>query len=382
MISMNNIKFYQLKNQVFNLLPLWMKNVISYVRAGNRIPIQGIPDGIDYEKLNEICFEYLMDEINTVSYLQISSWKPTGSYRLRIQTRSGVNWSLVFRNAEYNLNQISALDGLPIIPGPSEYLVYKNSDCALAEYLPKVYLCREVIPGVKFQYVLEDLNHGYRMISKGGTQTLFQAVLKLPEIHIAMEEWANIVGRDRLPQYNKDFSASLQVYAKKSLEKYYTKTFDKLVAEVLRHWPSICNVHECSEFSEKLGLSPIHGDFNTSNLWLQKKRPRRLKIVDWEWAGLGLPHADLASLLVWSSKEIERKALETYYKLTEELSFAQHWNIYQWCKMERAILDGSFIAAQYLKSSYPTRFNLPKYIQHAMYRLLHAHHELSRLCLS
>lgn len=379
---MDSIRFYILKDQVFKLLPVWMKNLLTRVRDSNRIPIHGIPSGIDFKQLNDICFDYLKDEINTVSYLHISSWKPSGSYRLKIKTRSGINWYLVYRDAEYNLNQIPALEGLPIIPGPSEYLVYKNSECALAEYLPNVHLCREVIPGEKYQYLLEDLNFGYKMISEGGTPTLFQAVSKLPEIHHAMKEWANIVGRDRLPHYNKDFSASLQVYAKSCLENYYTKTLDKLVAEVLRHWSNICNVHERGEFSEKLGLSPIHGDFNTSNLWLQEKRPWRLKIVDWEWAGLGIPHADLASLLVRSSTKIEQKALEAYFSKSDELSFAQHWKIYQWCKLERAMLDGSFIAAQYLKSSYSTRFDMVKFIQNAMYRLLCAHHELSRLRLS
>lgn len=328
---------------------------------------------MDREPLNEICLSRFNDSMSTVSYTHISGWKASGAYRLFVRTKAGINWNLVYKNSVYELREIPALDALPIRPGFIEYLVYGCPESALAEYLPRVYLCREVIPGIRYEYFLEDLSceHVRMSYDNRSLQIILHVVEQLPVFHAAIERWADMVGRQRLPSYDQQFSLTLQKYARTNLEQYYRWTLDSVVADVLRKWAQICKIHGSRAFREQERLSPIHGDLNTTNIWVGKGSGR-LKMVDWEWAGLGLHHADLASLLSTTSPEIEERVLNAYSGQNTELLPTEHNSIYQWCKLERGLLDGSFIAAQYMSGPRP-KARMMAFVRKAMHRVLEAY---------
>jgi thiamine kinase-like enzyme len=76
-----------------------------------------------------------------------------------------------------------------------------------------------------------------------------------------------------------------------------------------------------------------------------------VKVVDWEWAGIGVPHADLASLLKCVSPDDERMALETFSRGSGQLSAEEHLRLFRWCQLERRLLDAGFIARQQTMST-------------------------------
>jgi thiamine kinase-like enzyme len=77
----------------------------------------------------------------------------------------------------------------------------------------------------------------------------------------------------------------------------------------------------------------------------------RVKVVDWEWAGIGVPHADLASLLKRVSPDDERGALEIFSRGYSQLGAEDHLRLFRWCQLERRLLDAGFIARQQMAST-------------------------------
>ena len=359
-------KVSPVRNTIYNIFAF-------FERAGAH---EGLPSEIDRVLLEELCSHYLNDSINKVNFIKLSGWKPSGAYRIYIRTKRGKTWSLVYKNAKYVQNEIPALEGLPFIPGYPEYLIYNDSENTLAKYLPLIFSCQEIKPYKQYQYILEDLNHDYIRLSECDRNLVLQIVKKLSNFHASLEEWTFITGLCRIPKYDDNFTLSLQKYAYQALRRYKSIIHDDAVVRVLNLWSNICDVHRSTDLYDIQSLRPIHGDLNPSNIWIRKKIHDKVKIVDWEWLGLGFPHADLVSLLVNTSPKIEEKAIDIFSKKYDELSINQHKRIFLRCKLERAILDGSFIALHYMNSSYKTKMNMTKFVHNAMNRILYTYNEL------
>lgn len=350
---------------------------IARLRASGRrkIPIKGVPDGIDIEKLNELCFHHTGEHIKQVSYYHLSGWKTRGAFRLFIMTERGYYWNLIYKNAVYRTSQIPALKGLPLVPGPSEYLIYNNAVGLLTKYLPKIYLCQEVIPDVQYKYLLEDFGMEYQNAT---VKNVISLTTELTSIHEALNEWSFKIDKNYLLKYNYKYSIALQEYARKNLERYIHKMPGQNTLKVLELWNEILEVHDKTfDFHQN---HTIHGDLNLANIMVHVKDPNRIKLIDWEWAGIGIPHADLASILMWVSPEIEQKVLKLYAKHEDHISINEHIILYRLCQLERGILDAAFLAAQHMDTSIFTKFkstmNMPKYIEDSMYRVLKAYQVL------
>jgi len=339
------------------------------------IPVEGVPEGIAFETLNELCLCHLGKPLVHVSHVHISGWKAAGAYRLFLRTGGGRHWSLIYKNAIYSVDHIPALAELPVIPGPPEYLVYSNAQGTLARYLPTVYFCLEVTPGEHYQYLLEDLGQEYQRVSK--PEAFLGVVAALPAIHCALSEWSLTVDQDRLLHYGPEFSMTLQKHASKILERYARRMANTAVSEVCRLWPRISEVHRRQEFHESKTVHPIHGDFNCANIRIHQQHPDRIKLLDWEWAGLGMAHVDLASL-VKGRVSVEQQALAVFSGQDRRLSPGEHKRLYQWCLLERGILDGAFCAAQLMAlPNLPTSFSLSRFIEHSMRQVLSIYQELA-----
>ena len=335
--------------------------------------VKGTPEGIDFKTLSQLCIDHLGEPLRHVSHVHLSGWKTSGAFRLLLRTKRGRFWSLVYKNAIYTKDNIPAATGLPVMPGPPEYLVYKHGQAKLTKYLPNVYLCLEIIPGLHYRYLLEDMRPEYRPICD--STDILRAATELHALHVAMSEWSLVAGQDRLLRFDREFSAGLLNYARESLERYVQETADKSVSKVLELWARISKVHQRKEFHEFQAIRPIHGDYNRSNIHLHTNKTDAIKIVDWEWAGMGIAHMDLVSVLLGSNPEIEQQALKRFWEQDNSLSFNEHKRLYQWCQLERGLLNGAFLAKQQMESRSKIAW-VPGEIKASMQRVLYAYQEL------
>ena len=112
-----------------------------------------------------------------------------------------------------------------------------------------------------------------------------------------------------------------------------------------------------------------------------------MKLVDWEWAGYGSPYTDLVSLLKGARPDVEKRCFQEFDAAVRRLpsgsgsvfgrTDAENWRMYTWGKLDRAITDAGFLAAQHLDATHGTMFSLPRAISKSLARILDAHHALS-----
>jgi aminoglycoside phosphotransferase (APT) family kinase protein len=348
----------------------------TFIKRPKRLKFdEGLPTGIDFEILNELCVQHLAAPLQSASYAHLSGWKDAGAFRLLLQTAKGRRWSVIYKNAVYNLEHIPALVGLPNKPGPPEYLIYKNARGPLAQYLPTIYMCQEVVPGKHYQYLLEDVGQAYQKVS--GQENLLKAAKALVAIHKAMADCLCDVDQAIFFRYNSDFSTQLQEYVVANLQRYANITTSNAASEVLALWPHISKRHRCHPAYSLQTVSLIHGDFNPANILVHQRRPDRIKLIDWEWAGFGMPHADMASLLKRAPPEVEQQALLLFSDQNRRLSPSQHKTLYEWCQLERGLIDASFMIAQgMMQSSAEKSSRFYRYTERSLERVLRAYNEL------
>src|SRR5712692_4257628 len=276
-------------------------------RAQSPRPVAGTPEGISFEALDDLCLRLWKESLQEVSYLHLSDWKLTGPFRLFLRTRKGRRWLLIYKDAEYNDHHFPGLIGHPAQLGSAEFCVYSRAQGSLAQYLPTVYRADELTPGRHYRYLLEDLSDEYDPVSS--SDEVLRAAEALPALHRALEEWVNVVGRAHLLQYDSDFRASFLAYVQKNLQEFTQKSEEETLVELCRRWSPISQVYTSSEFHDLEPPRPIHGDFCQSNILLHRKSPNRIKLVDWEWTGIGKAHVDLATLVKRLTPEVEERAL-------------------------------------------------------------------------
>jgi thiamine kinase-like enzyme len=349
-----------------------------WLQLHSRFP--GLPEGIDAENINGLCLEYLGVPLRRASYAHLSGWKATGAYRLFLRGANGTVWPLIYKDAVYSPEQIPALRGLPLRPGLPECLVYSNPGEALIPYLPKVYLSLEVVPGRHYQYILEDLSQGYERLTRckeiGKRNGISIAASRLPDLHRALEEWSAETDPTHLLRFDREFSAALLTYAKGNLESYVQQTADKTVSGAMERWTAISEAYGRRQFYESPTSQPIHGDYHTGHIYASKENPSCIRLIDWEWTGLGRPHADLASLLKRVDADTEQQAVINYSEQDQSLPFSDHLRLYRWCQLERGLLDAAFLARQQMESRRKVHW-IPLYIQKSIGRVLQAQEWLS-----
>jgi hypothetical protein len=328
--------------------------------------IPGLPPGLSFASLNEACLLHLESPLQRAWYTPLSYWKSTcATYRLLLQPARGRLWKLIFKDAYYQGSQ-AALAGLPVNPGPPEYAVYTHVQGAMARYLPNVVYFQELARGEHFQYLLEDLSDAYQKDSRPAGS--LRAGLILPDLHEAMRQWLELAGPQNLLHYDEAYTQGLVEYAGRTLDQYCRQVDSSIVKGFCRRWPEIAGAYPDLDLDLFQATRPIHGDFNITNILFHKKEAGLIKILDWEWAGFGLPHADLASLLNAASEDLEKAVLEQYSTRVKNGSPQEHWRSYNWCKLQRGLLDSSFTALHVLENPTPKGFDRHKFIELALQR--------------
>jgi len=244
-----------------------------------------------------------------------------------------------------------------------EWMVYSFPAEGLGGYLPEVYRSMELTPGVRYAYLLEDLSGGYEPRSDAGWMVAVASML--PEMHRAMNEWAARVGYGGLLRYDGGFHERLEEFVWRNLEVYLKTVPSSRAWEMWNARRSIEAVFRREEFRSAPAEQAIHGDFNPSNILRRRGGGHAMKVIDWEWAGLGEAHADLASLLKHAGAEVEDRVLRAYAGQDRRLSLDEHKRRYVWCKLGRAMLDSAFLAVHSLMCPYKAVFNVHNHIGRA-----------------
>jgi hypothetical protein len=334
----------------------------------------GYPDGLTEGTLQQVCSEHFGSTIKKVEHLHLSGWKSAGAYRLIIRLQNGKEVFIIFKDAVYDFAQIPALENLPARPGPPEFTIYRHANEIIAPFLPKVYCAEELVPGTHYRYLLEDLGPNYHVVKRAGD--IEKAIATLPRLYKSLNRWGSEVEPQNLLHYNKSFLETLYAYSKTNLDLYSQYNEYEVLVEVLKHWPEIMTLHQQVLNGEQYPKSIIHGDLNYTNIHQANRNGNDFKLVDWEWAGIGYPHADLVSLLKGQPEPLEVDLFRKYTRQEDDLSYQEHRRLYIYCMLERGLLDAGFLTGQAIRSQEESRFSFPNAIRKALegilssYRLL------------
>jgi O-antigen/teichoic acid export membrane protein len=337
---------------------------------------KGYPDGFPAGVLEAAVRDRGGGAVVGVRYQHLSGWKKRGAFRLVAEDDRKRDWRFVYKNVVYEENEIAALKGLPLAPGPSEYELYCSAAEKMREFLPDVYASREVVPGTNYWYLLEDLSPEYTT-SDDVNKILFLCE-KLPDIHAAIGGCMDANLRERVLRFDRQFSLRLLPYAGDNLKRLAREKEVVDLRERLATWEQLADTYGgmLEEIYSANALEPIHGDLNVTNVMFHRNDNSRFKLIDWEWLGLGLPHSELASLLKAVPPQLEAKALSTYRLASGLESDPGFERTYLWCKMQRGIFDAGFFARQIADGQQDTALNLERHLSRALDRARTAWHDL------
>lgn len=324
----------------------------------------GLPEGLTEEEMRDLSREVHGKGVRETWFVHLSGWKDAGAFALVVKLEGGQTWKLIYKNAFYGQDQIPALKGFPALPGPPEFAVYANCADEICRYLPAVYRCEEVQAGCQYRYFLEDLNSEYHTFT--GERTLKQITGQMAEFHRALAEWGGHADLSGFIRYDAAFSSALREYTLASLEQYQRGLPNEKVRRFLDEWLSISALHADPGFDVEGTLQPVHGDLNWRNVMWNKRRPSEFKLLDWEWAGWSQPHADLVSVTKHMPAELAARALTAYAATVPGFSLAEHQRIFEWHRLERGLIDASFMAKQVVEAPPKTRMNVVRFIEDSL----------------
>lgn len=340
----------------------------------------GLPDGLSFSTLDELCLEHQDRPLQRASYQTLEvdrqplAWKETASYRVLLTLSGSKTWNLIFRNITYHSERVPAISELGNTPGSTEYVVYTKASGTLARFLPQPILCTEVTPGKHYKYLLEDLSSEFQAIQT--PQSAVMVVAEMTNFHRTLSLWAKALPGNKLLSYDRNFSAVLRDQAEKTFERFSRRSVNSTINEVTKLWTRIAKVHNNPEFYGYQTLRPIHGDFNRNNI-LRRSSPQEVKILNWEWVGLGVPHMDLVVLLQKATPEQEIQALSTYARQDKQLTLEEHTRLYQWCKLDRMMFLTTYLANQQMDSTSKRFITMPKTMEEMLQQLLDSYRSIN-----
>lgn len=334
----------------------------------------GPPPGLDRDVWARIFREHGHPRIVEMKHQHVSGWKDAGAYRVSLTAADGSCLSLIFKNARVDALDIPAFRELPVRPGPSEFHIYRNRTGALSAVTPAVYYCEEVLAGRHYRFVLEDL--GPHSVNPATPDDTIRAATQLAKVHAALEEAVDEEARELILHYGDELFDRLLTYAGRNFDRYVAATGDRNPVRVRELLPDLQTLRRDLDPYSLAPSRPVHGDYNKANIFFGTEDTSTIHVIDWEWAGVGLPHADLASLLKRDDPALEQVALARYASQLPSSAWKQHLHAYEWCQLERGLLDAGFLAAQQVDPAHEMGW-IPLYIANAL-RRAHRAYELLR----
>lgn len=195
---------------------------------------------------------------------------------------------------------------------------------------------------MQHELFLEDLNSTHRKTYSH--RDVIRSAYALLDLERALRDSAHDQAEGPMIRYDGSFPTAFLDYAHDALDRYVSATGDEPYVELLRKWQEISKWY----LSETPGEANdrVHGDYRVANIFHERANPDRIRVVDLEFAGYGWIHNDLASLLKGPSREATQGVITLVASERPEWGRAQHWRMYQRCRLERGLLDAALVASQ------------------------------------
>lgn len=307
------------------------------------------PVALDMERIKAILKAKGHRDVEWHGHRHISGWKTLGAFRIRFKTSKGF-LKLVYKNSDYSASEIPALVGLDVSPGYGEYFVYGSLPKCSARLIPEVYHVEEIEPGLRYRFLLEDLSTGYR---KGDRTNQDRIIIcdALPDLHADLNLLQDAPGVAQLPVYDQRYALHVLRYADDILRSSTEASDNPDLGALVGQWSEMASAYErATDWAHrKQSLSLIHGDYNPSNVLLERGQDG-IKVIDFEWFGFGLPHMDLATALKGSPAVTDR-CISTFSDRLGQRSREEDRQLFLFCAWQRGLLDASFRIKQRQKTN-------------------------------
>lgn len=336
------------------------------VRGHPRFTDAGAPSGVPAEDLEVLCEQLTGAPIRSVVHRHLSGWKESGAFLLRMTSVRGSTANLICKVNDHRPRAIAALEGFPVAVGPSEPLVLQAGSDGLRSFLPELYFIRtgEGLPTVLY---LEALGARWHTCTALPVD-IVRAARAAARLQGQLDRWHMTDTPTDLIAYDRDFAERLNAYLLTRLSDYASSSGDVAADGIVRRWGAISQLYLHDARGDHVRPTVVHGDFNTANVFIGAPR-RHVKVIDWEWAGVGDGYRDLAALLKRSSKRTESRALEAYHSVAGGVPAPFR---YERLQIERGLLDAAFLSVQLSQTEYEPRMNLRMYIDSSLRRVLRA----------
>ena len=305
---------------------------------------EGPPPSLDANLLDHVVESHFGRAPLAVAHAPMAGYKHDSVYRIWVRLGPGRYRTLVFKNARLSTDAYPAIRGFPGRPGVAEWGVLGDASDALTAYLPAVLHKAQLEPNRHYQYLLEDLAWANRPVLDD--PDVVAAVRRLPGVHTALAQWADATGAEPAVDHGPDHADEFLAYVETALHRFVDATGDSATRSFLTRWDEVATYYRSAKSLDPVPLRWIHGDFNRKNAFLGVADPTSLRLVDWEWTGIGPPHADLASILKRSAWGQQRAMVREFFAHDDALDHAEHWQIYLWCRLGRGLFDAALHANQ------------------------------------
>ena len=348
-----------------SLLPEPLRRIARRVARLGRLPepppTPGLPAGLEQELLADVCRRVLGQDPRRASHRHLSGFKGTGgAFRVLVETTTGRPWTVFYKECRYGRDDAPGLIGHPARLGPPEFAVYGSANPEVRRFLPDVYHREELEPGVRYRYVLQDVRGAY--LKPTTPDELLRAAAALRPLGRALRAWIQRSGEARLIRYDHGMMVALGAFVERALQRYATAGPD---GDSIRLLPvaEMIEVLTRPEFHDHVEPTGVHGDYNRASVLLGKHPESGMKVVDWEWAGLGLPHLDLAILLERADPDLIARALQIFAGEEPGLSLAEHERLLHWSRLATCLSNAAIMAIDVLDGKVATTRDRPPYLQ-------------------
>ena len=360
---------------------LWVARTIRHPnrlirdpRAEEPAPVVGLPAGLPEPVADEVFGATEGEGRPHWHHQQLSGWKSRGAYRVSLH-RGSRTVTRIFKEAVYRPTDAPALTGLGLSPGRPEWRVYLELDHELGGWLPDVAWAEADPDGSGFRYLMEDLAEQYRRWRRASEVVRLCGLL--PRLH---DDLSNAFGSVKVPdgflRSDRDTADAILDYAVTELTSRYQD--GGAGPGDAWQWASVAALYrrEADRAFRRAPPTGIHGDPNLANVLFARDRSGRVKLVDWEWAGWGLPHMDLVSVCKSMPRPIERLCVRAYVNAAPLSDLEDQWRTFLWCKLQRGLLDAAFLSRQFRGSNAVTHLDLQRHSAAALKRAQRAYREL------
>ena len=320
-------------------------------QRSRRDRVGGLPSWVDSDTVHAVGTELLGRTPDTFAFADLSGYKEESAALIWARLANTRQRTFFVKRSFRGSDHYPAIKDFPGAVGPPEEWLYMQDAGRLRPYVPMIYTLIE-LDDVEVHYFLEDISRSNGFRSAVVPQDIPRLIHHLLDMQEALREWVTELPDGTATRYDDHFAAKLVDYCFDSLDAFVGVTGDKPTIEFLRRWGEISDAYLGSNPGEP--MDGVHGDYRPEHLFVAPGRGRSMKAVDWEYAGLGWVHNDLASLLKKTNPEVMTSAMRLVAAHDRRFSLDEHLAMLHRFRLERCILDAALVTRQRIaKSEHP-----------------------------